>query len=272
MSQRAYSSLSNNFTTFSSKMSYSYRVYSTILYVRSEFDRIFFRYGSSQGDRAYINMFMSNDCWNYFTVKFSENATHTPVNRVSTMLCRKRSSFDLSQEKFKLKTVLDIVKIVTTEGLKCLCEIFGSSLGVGVRKKFPAIKQPSENCSTGDKVNVLDIREGKKDKVIFRYDYGASKLFISMRYSHFIIKDVTLSDFDELPQMEMIAFPTDQDASSSSSSSVDIMGCNLFIGNTVYVVTHVADGQVTCASVQDADVTVQLPLDDANNFIDKYNM
>ena len=93
-----------------------------------------------------------------------------------------------------------------------------------------------------------------------------------MRYSHFIIKDVTLSDFDELPQMEMIAFPTDQDASSSSSSLVDIMGCNLFIGNTVYVVTHFADGQVTCASVQDAGVTVQLPLDDANNFIDEYNM
>ena len=71
--------------------------------------------------------------------------------------------------------------------------------------------------------------------------------------------------------MAMIVFPTEQDTSSSSSSSVNIMGCNHFIGNVVYVVTHVIDGQVTCASVHYLDVTVQLLLKDANNFIDEYN-
>ena len=70
----------------------------------------------------------------------------------------------------------------------------------------------------------------KKDKVIFCYDYGALNLYISIHYSHFIIQDVTLSDFDELLQMEMIAFPTEQDASGSIIISVDIMEFNLFIG------------------------------------------
>ena len=76
----------------------------------------FNRYGSSQDDRSYFNMFMSNDCWKYLCVQFNDNVQHTPVHRVSSMLCRKKSSFDLSQENFKMRTVLEIVKIVTTEG------------------------------------------------------------------------------------------------------------------------------------------------------------
>ena len=68
--------------------------------------------------------------------QFNDNVQHTPVHHMSSMLCRKRSSFDLSQEKLKMRTVLDIVKIVTAEGLKCLCGFFGSSIGVGMRKKF----------------------------------------------------------------------------------------------------------------------------------------
>ena len=94
----------------------------------------------SQGDRAYLNVFFEQQL---LKIKFNENAMHTPVNHVSTMLCRKRSYIlTYHKKKFKLKTVIDIVKMVTTEGLKCLCDFFGSLLGVGVRKKFPAIKQP----------------------------------------------------------------------------------------------------------------------------------
>ena len=61
-----------------------------------------------------------------------------------------------------MRTVLDIVKRVTTEGLRCLCQMFGSSLSVGVQKKFPKVAQLLENFCSGDKVNILDIREGKK--------------------------------------------------------------------------------------------------------------
>ena len=140
-------------------------------------------------------------------------------------------------------------------------------------QKNPPVNDPLESCGVGDKVNVLDIREGGKDKVILRYDYSASKLFVSICYSHFIIRDVSVSNYDELPQMEMVVLPTEQqDASSSSSSLVDIMGSNIFIGDEVYVVTNVADGQVTCASVDNEQLIVQLLLEDATNLIDDYNM
>ena len=73
-------------------------------------------------------------------------------------------------------------------------------------------------------MNVLDIREGEKDKVILRYDYSASKMLVSIRYSHFILRDVSVSNYDEMPQMEMVVLLTEQqDASSSSSILLDIM-------------------------------------------------
>ena len=61
---------------------------------------------------------------NVGNISLLENVVHTPVHHVSTMLYRKRSSFDLSEEKFKMRTILDIVKIVKNEGLKYLCEFF----------------------------------------------------------------------------------------------------------------------------------------------------
>ena len=106
-----------------------------------------------------------------------------------------------------------------------------------------------------------------------RYNYSASKLFVIIRYSHFIIHDVSVSNYDELPQMEMVVLPTEQqDASSSSSILLDIMWSNLFIGNEFYVVTNVADIQVTCAFVDNEQLMVQLSLEDANTLIDNYNM
>ena len=108
--------------------------------------------------------------------------------------CARKDLLLTYHKKLRLRAVLYIVKIITTEGLNYLCEFFGSSLGVGVQKKYLPMREPSESCGIGYKINVLDIREGIKDRVIFQYGHGTSKLFVSICCSHFIICDVSISD------------------------------------------------------------------------------
>ena len=98
---------------------------------------------------------MPADYWNYFAVLFNRNLDHTRINHVQTRSCRKRSKVDLTQTKIRVRTVLDVVTIDTIKGLRYLCNIFGSAIGLGVRKKFPTLRDPSSNCGFGDKINVI---------------------------------------------------------------------------------------------------------------------
>ena len=274
---RMYTHLSTNFHSFSSNHAYSQRVYSTILYIRGEFDRVFFRPSQHQGDRGYFNIFMTADCWNYFAVLFKRNSEHTRVNHVRTRSCRKRSSVDLTQTKIRVRTVLDVVTIETIRGLQYLCNIFGSAIGLGVRKKFPTLRDPSSNCGFGDKINVLDIRPNKRDKVVFRYDFGQSKLNVAVCYSHHTVTEsLVTSGLDHLPQLQVVALPVPEEANVESTTEQqqdNIIGAQLFIGNVVYEVTEIVEDQARCVSVNSPEVlTVNLAVNMANNLVDEYNL
>lgn len=259
-----YTSLSGDHFSFSSATCFSQRVYHSLIYIRGEFDRFFFRAGASQGDRAYFNLHLSADCWKFYSTFFKRNA-HTELIHVQTKVCQNRSSFDLQQEKVRVQTVLDVVHINTLEGLWALCGLLGSSLGVGVRKRFPRMKESTKCCVFGDQVNVLDIRNNKNDKVTFRYDCGLAKLKVGVRYSNFTINTDLNSKMDGLPQLQHITLPT-------AVTVVDIVGAKLMIGDVLYEVSRVHNEVVHCVSLHNLDVYVDLSLDVANSLIDDYNL
>ena len=84
----------------------------------------------------------------------------------------------MSQKKVRLVTALEIAESKTIDGMKHLTKLFGNSFGVGLRKRFPMVHLPGVNFGTGDTVNIILPMEQRKDKIIFRYDVGASKLSI----------------------------------------------------------------------------------------------
>ena len=83
---------------------------------------------------------------------------------------------------------MDIAEVTTADGMTSLDKMFGKSMGIGVRKKFPRVNQ-AVSASVGDNVNLLSPTATNKNKVFFCYDYGASKLNISVRYTKLTVID-----------------------------------------------------------------------------------
>ena len=215
-------------------------------------------------------MFFTMDCWQFFLSAFEDNADII-VSRVNRKICHNRSSFDLRQEKVRISSVLDVVTINTTEGLWALCSIMGSCFGVGVRKKFPKVRERVSNCGFGDTINYLNIRLSTSDKVSFRYDVGASKLNVCIKYSNFVVERDIEAPMDGLPQVQHIVLPK---PSTGTHESAIIVGCHFMIGDTLYEVESVQNDNVHC-TVRGNDgqkTSVDLSVDVANGLIDDYNI
>ena len=123
------------FRSFSSSFGYANRVFSSLSHIRSEIDRMMYREGSSQGNRAYIKTFLPADCWRYFSLFFRSHDTFSFLY-VQKRVCTRKSTYNLSQQKVRLTTILELCEALTAASIKQFCQLFGNSFGVGVRKKF----------------------------------------------------------------------------------------------------------------------------------------
>ena len=57
--------------SFSSTHGYAFCIFSCLVHIRSEVDKMMYRTGLSQGDLAYIKTFVLADCWHYIRYFFS---------------------------------------------------------------------------------------------------------------------------------------------------------------------------------------------------------
>ena len=271
-------------SSFSSHFGYAYRVFSSISHIRSEIDRLMFREGSSQGDRGYIKTYLPADCWHYLVSFFkSETSSAVEVSQVQRKLCTKHSTYDLSQKKIRLVTALEIVESRSADAIKHLTKLFGNSVGVGLQKRFPMVHLPGVNFGSGDTINIISPTGERKDKISLRYDLGASKLSIVLRYSNSTYNTNFLNTHGETPQMSFIAHPEMINADSASSVSTnndeeeeanidEILNSQLQVGNRLYRVVNLTTENSVCIVAEDgSESSMNLQPEHANDLVDEYN-
>ena len=227
-----------------------------------------YREGSSQGNRAYIKTFLPADCWRYFSLFFRSHDTFSFLY-VQKRVCTRKSTYNLSQQKVRLATVLEICEALTAASINQLCQLFGNSFGVGVRKKFPKLNQPSINMGTGDTVNIVSPTPLTNDKISFRYDSGASKLNITVRYTNSPYGSEFHLKYGNNPQMEYMISPASSDEENAERG---IVYAQLMVSNRLHRVTHVTTYSVRVVPEDGSMTSLYLPLEHANDLADEYNL
>ena len=260
------------FESFKSTHGYSYRVFSSVQHIRNEIDKIFYRVGMSQGDRGYIHTYLPHDCWKFLHSFFAKDL-HINTMQVTRRVCTKRSSYDLTQQKVRITTVLDIAEVSTQESLTSLSCLLGKSIGIGVRKKFPKLGAETLSMGIGDNVNLLAPRPTNKNKIKFRYDKGMSKLNISVWYSHFTVRNTEQfhSELIGLPQGDLIR-PNTNLQQPQDQLEANIVDSLLVVDNRRYRVHSVRNGQARVIAEDGSQSSLHLPEDDANKLVDELNL
>ena len=145
--------------------------------------------------------------------------------------------------------MLEIAEVGSIEGLKELCQLFGQSFGIGIRKIFPKMNIPAINMGTEDTITLLSPNGNNNDKVVFRYDLLASKLSVVLRYSNCVYKDIFLDIHGETHQIEFLSpipineIGTGNEENDTIDASI-ILNCHLEVGNRVYTVQNVQNNSV----------------------------
>lgn len=266
------------FQSFKSTHGYSYRVFSSLQHVRREIDRLFFRVGMSQGDRGYISTYLPHDCWKYFYAFFVQDV-HIKTQQVTRRLCTKRSTYDLTQQKVRIARVLELAEVNTQQSLSSLALLFGKSIGIGVRKRFPRVGEEGVSMGVGDNINLLAPKPTNKNKIGFRYDKGMSKLNVTVRYSNFAVtnSESFYNCLIGLPQGELIranniVSPEQAEQLAEEESTADIVDCQLMVSNRRYRVQSVHNGTARIVAEDGSRSSLHLPEDDANELVDELNL
>ena len=134
--------------------------------------------GALQDNCAYVKTFLPADCWYYFCSFFINYGDSINFTQVKKRVCTKISTYDLTQKKTQMKTVLEIVEGDTPAAIKEMAQLFGNSFGVGVWKMFPKNGLPVANMGTRDTINFVLPTGSNGDKITLRYNTGDSKVSI----------------------------------------------------------------------------------------------
>ena len=266
----------SHFRSFSSTFGYAYRVFSCICHIRYEVDKMMFRVGMSQGNRAYIKTFLPADCWHYVRSFFTGNTTSVTFKQVRKRICAKVCTYDLTQQKVRLGTVLEIAEASTSASIRELGNLFGNSFGVGVRKRFPAVNLPGINIGTGDTVNIVSPTDFNKDKFSFRYNPVASKLNVAIYYSSLIFPHEFRNNnhYNSTNQISFIGLNNNNEDPSENNSEIvaDILNLHLEVGNRLYRVANVTNDSVRVVPEDGSESSLHLPPTQANELVDEYNL
>ena len=261
-----------HFKSFLTNFGYAYCVFTSLSHIRREVDKMLFRSGTSQGNRAYVKTYMPADCWNYISSFFKNHANIFAYEKVQRKLCTKVSTFDLTQKKVRLITALELVDASNILAIKKLCKLFGQSFGVGVRKAFPMVNLPTINMGSGDTLNIVSLGEGNKDKITFRYNSVASHLSIVLKYTYSVYGSAFMAQFGKTPQLEFIS-PDLQSEEESNTSALDILHSYLMVNNRVYRVAGVSTNSVRIVPTDEgSETSIIIPANHANELIDEYNL
>ena len=88
-----------HFKSFLTNFGYAYCVFTSLSHIRREVDKMLFRSGTSQGNRAYVKTYMPADYWNYISLFFQNHANIFAYEKVQMKLFAKVSAFNLTQKK-----------------------------------------------------------------------------------------------------------------------------------------------------------------------------
>ena len=172
---------SDDFNPFPFRNEYRYRIFSSLMYINTSISRFFFRESQSQGNRFSTKIQLSYECWLYISMKIRSSMS---ISCKHKKYCHKRPRFDLSQSKIRIETAMYYVDIDTTEKMTSFLKIFGSSFGIGLRKKFPRIGYQDNHFVFGDIINVVDFSV-KGNGVKLCFDESTSNLSVISSYSSF---------------------------------------------------------------------------------------
>ena len=266
------------FCSFSTSYGYSYRLFSSLSHIRNEIDKVLYRVGMSQGDVGYIRTYLPVDCWRFMSSFFRKHSNVIHFKDITKRLCTKRNTYDLSQQKVRIGTVLEIAVVDTKEGLKMLCKLLGLSVGIGVRKVFPRIGLPVTNMGTGDTINIVSPTETNKNKFVFRYDSVASSLSVVVRYSKWVYRETTafLDAHGGNPQVQFLSpiFNNNENNNEDPADNLndEILNCQLEVSNRIYTVDSIQQNSVRVVADDGSRSSLHLDIADANDLVDEYNL
>ena len=126
-----------DFWSFSSTVGYAFCVFSSIAHIQSKVDKVMYRTGASQGDRAYVKTFLPADCWYFIRSFFINYGDSINFTQIKKRVCTKISTYNLTQKQARMETVLEIVEGDIPAAIKQMAQLFGNSFWVGVWKMFP---------------------------------------------------------------------------------------------------------------------------------------
>ena len=136
------------------------------------------------------------------------------------------------QKKVRVSTYIGTFEINTTEGVKYMCELFGSTFGIGLRKPFPSIRQRESQLQSGDTVNILDVSQAGNG-VKFCYDYSVCSLNVRIKYSNISVTSDP-RNVNHLPQFLLLP-----QVPAENTNDQNLIGNQFEYQHTVYQVQSI---------------------------------
>ena len=171
-------------------------------------------------------------------------SSHISMKQKKNKRCRKRSNPYLIMQKIRIDTHIDAINVNTLVGLNYLCNLIGSSFGIGLRGKCPPIQfQTSRHVQGGKSIDVVDVCgvTNRNDSLLLRFDYSASSLHGRVIYSKFKVRN--RADFISLGLEQF--FRKDIEDAAATNCTVDEENNNDMIGamflykNTLFTVENI---------------------------------